>query len=138
MRILNCGFFVLNDEYIEHIRKLPCVSDESLDVKNVRRRTFLPIIDNACSPREVFSLVATAIELADPQPGDVVVVTGTPDVVFYVVSMVAAREGGEQVRVVCPLGRSTKDTGFRIQGFREIMPLGADAADALFTYTEED
>lgn len=115
MRILNCSFFNIDETYIDAFRQMTdIVEPEALE--DIRSRTYLPMIDDASPPNEVFARIKAAIEVANPEEGDVLIVSGTPDVIYYITSLV--REQG--VIVLCPLGKTRNGT-YQLRGFREIV-----------------
>lgn len=117
-RILNCGFFNLTDDYIEMLRTLDVCEEEAFI--DIRTRTYLPLVDNSSSPKEVFALVKAAIDVAAPKPNDIIIVSGTPDVVEYIMQL-----SDDETTVLCPLG-AHKDGHYKLFGFREIVRNAAE------------
>lgn len=123
-RLINCGFFNLDDTYINALKKLDLCKDT--DFSTIRRNTYLPIIRDDFAPAEVYRLVKAAVENSNPQKGDVVLVSGSPDVVVYIVEML----NGSGATLLCPMGRSRNGV-FHLRGFREIVRGSSGNQDSL-------
>lgn len=135
-RVLNCGFFNLTDDYKDALRNLEaCNAAEAF--ANLRTRTYLPMIDNASAPREVFSLVKAAIDVAKPADGDIIIASGTPDVVTYILDLTK----DVRLTILCPLG-THRGGQFQLSGLREIVRNASECADdlttAIFMKVEEE
>ena len=129
-RILNCGFFNLTDAYMSALANLDICKEEAFE--EIRTRTYLPLVDNSSSPKEVYALVKAALTVTAPVSGDILIVSGTPDVVAYIMQIT-----DPEVTVLCPLGAHKKGA-YYLFGFREIVRNASefDMCAAVFLFSE--
>lgn len=125
--IYNLSFFDLSDEYLRALREVEELPQAWID--SVRRSTYLPIISSKATPEEVFHIIQGVVTFLAPfDDEDFVILSGTPDVVFYLGVLIGT--SNPLTRIICPLGSSTKQ-GFRISGFRQIFPIHCYQSDPL-------
>lgn len=112
MRVINLGFFYIDDTYLSELKELFPTMQES----TTKRKTYLPRISDSTVEEDVLRTVQAAILLASPKKGDAVLVSGTADVVAYVVNELRDRE----VDMFCPIGKYV-DGNFHLQRLRRIL-----------------
>jgi len=117
-RLLNFSFSYLQREHFDVLDRAGIL--RNIPASQRDRQTRLPIMKEDAEPEHVLQCVQDAITEADPQADDVVVVSGVPDVVIYVVDLLWAMDPPPMVLV--PLGRKRSRKGWTLQAFREVLP----------------
>lgn len=121
-KIFNLGFMPVTYDHIETLSRAGFRNLNSSKLDNL-----LPVISANESPETVKYIVTTTVCELEISDGDIFIVSGIPDVGYYVVQALVDRIQELELNfvplILVPLGRHIDGT-FRVSGFRQVIVKG--------------
>ena len=110
----NLSFNPITDELVDALSRSGVVrSDDTWDDESA-----LPFVTNGTAPEEIRRLIFSAVEECDIVQGDIVIVSGVPDITYYVAQAVP-----DDATVLAVVGKYNRDKKgeFSVYAIREVI-----------------
>lgn len=130
--IYNLGFMTISNDHLGCLIKAGFNIDANKPVTNQ-----LPMIGVEECSETVRFIVRETIKAIDVNSTDIYMVSGVPDVSYYVITeLIRLMPEGEIPQIFMPIGRHISGK-FRVRGFRQIIVPGVDKAQLIrLTYDD--
>jgi len=119
-KLYNLGFMPVTDAHVE------CLTKAGLDIDDSVRDNLLPVINTSEDALSVCFIVRETINSLELSENDVYIISGVPDVGYYVIETLIEKTRGKYIpMILIPLGRHIAGS-FKVIGFRQVLIPGVD------------